>query len=69
MFAQINKNIIIIDDVITSGSTALGVAYSLKKLGANKIILLSIAKSHYYKKLIKKLIIRELNCYNLHKND
>ncbi len=54
------RNFIIIDDVITTGSTALGIAKLLKNNGANKILIVSIARSIYYPKLVKKLIINEL---------
>ena len=41
-----NKNILLIDDVITTGATAFHCAHSLKEKGANNICVLTIAKSN-----------------------
>jgi len=41
-----NKNILLIDDVITTGATAFHCAHSLKEKGANNIYVLTIAKSN-----------------------
>jgi len=41
-----NKNIILVDDVITTGATAFYCARSLKTNGANNIFILTIAKSN-----------------------
>lgn len=40
-----NKNILLVDDVITTGATAFSCAYELKKCKAEKIIILTGAKS------------------------
>lgn len=41
-----NKNVILIDDVMTTGATINECKYVLKKSGANKITVLTIAKSN-----------------------
>ena len=41
-----NKNILLIDDVITTGATAFQCAHTLKENGANNICVLTIAKSN-----------------------
>ncbi|MGH4051846.1 MAG: ComF family protein [Clostridium sp.] len=41
-----NKNILLIDDVITTGATAFQCANALKENGANNIYVLTIAKSN-----------------------
>ena len=41
-----NKNIILIDDVMTTGATISECKYILKKSGAKQIIVLTIAKSN-----------------------
>ena len=41
-----NKNIILIDDVMTTGATISDCKYILKKSGAIQIIVLTIAKSN-----------------------
>jgi competence protein ComFC len=41
-----NKNILLIDDVITTGATAFHCAHNLKENGANNIYVLTIAKSN-----------------------
>ena len=41
-----NKNILLIDDVITTGATAFQCAHTLKENGANNICILTIAKSN-----------------------
>jgi len=50
-----NHNIILIDDVITTGSTAFGLANFLKKMGANKILIYTIARSIHFTKFYLKL--------------
>ncbi|MCT8975826.1 ComF family protein [Clostridium sp. CX1] len=40
-----NKNILLVDDVITTGATAFSCAYQLMKKGAKKITILTAAKS------------------------
>lgn len=42
------KNILLIDDVVTSGATANECARILKKYGANEVKLLTIARAHQY---------------------
>ncbi len=44
-----NKNILIIDDVMTTGSTAEALAEKLKKAGANKVYLLTVASVCFLK--------------------
>ncbi len=39
----VGKNVVIIDDVATTGATAEAIAFKLKKAGANKVYLLTIA--------------------------
>ncbi|MBU3074587.1 ComF family protein [Clostridium estertheticum] len=41
-----NKNILLVDDVITTGATAFHCAHMLKENGANNIFILTIAKSN-----------------------
>ena len=41
-----NKNILLVDDVITTGATAFHCAHILKENGANSIFILTIAKSN-----------------------
>lgn len=41
-----NKNILLVDDVITTGATSFHCAHILRKNGANKIFILTIAKSN-----------------------
>lgn len=40
-----DKTIVLIDDVLTTGATAESVAYKLKKSGARKVILLTVASA------------------------
>jgi ComF family protein len=43
-----DKNILLIDDVITTGSTINSCAKALKKAGANKVYVLSLAKTVFH---------------------
>ncbi|MGK0468260.1 ComF family protein [Clostridium sp.] len=42
---MLNKNILLVDDVITTGATAFHCAHNLRKSGASNIYVLTIAKS------------------------
>jgi competence protein ComFC len=53
------SNILIIDDVISTGATVLGLARTLNTYHPSKICILSIAQSKYYGKLCLKLLQRE----------
>ena len=54
-----SSNVLIVDDVISTGATVLGLAKSIKKYNPSKIIIVSIAQSKFYKNLCLNLLHRE----------